>query len=89
MMNTLAQEYVDAWRVRHADVDDVFTVWDERTNARASNKGLRIDYTLCSPDLHRKVAGCQVKLDIPQVRLQHLCGATITHFDQQLTAAAR
>ena len=71
LINSLAEEYVDAWRVQHADVGDVFTVWDERTNARASNKGLRIDYTLCSPDLHKKVADCQVKLDIPQVRLSH------------------
>ena len=74
VMNTLAQELVDAWRVQHAHVADVFTVWDERTNARASNKGLRVDYTLCSPDLHSKVSDCQVKLDIPQVRPQRLWG---------------
>jgi hypothetical protein len=68
MINTLAQEYIDAWRTQHVDVDDVFTVWDERTNARAANKGLRIDYVLCSPGLHSKVTDCQVKLDIPQAR---------------------
>jgi exonuclease III len=70
LINSLAQEYTDAWRAQHADVTDVYTVWDERTNARAANKGLRIDYILCSPALHIKVTNCQVKLDIPQVRFQ-------------------
>ena len=70
MINTLSEEYIDAWRVQHAGQADVFTVWDERTNARASNRGLRIDYTLCSPKLHSKAVDCQVKLDIPQVRVQ-------------------
>lgn len=67
LINSLTQEYTDAWRVQHADVADVFTVWDERKNARTTNQGLRIDYTLCSPELHSKVTDCQVKLDIPQV----------------------
>ena len=34
-----------------ADHEGQFTYWSQRTNARTVNKGLRLDYFLCSHDL--------------------------------------
>ena len=34
----LAQDYTDVWRMQHPHMENAFTVWDERTNARFSNK---------------------------------------------------
>lgn len=68
-MNSLAEDYTDSWRELHPKEANVFTVWDERTNARATNTGLRIDYTLCSRQLHNRVASCEVNLQLPQVRI--------------------
>lgn len=34
---SLLDRYCDAWRQRHPDTDDVFTVWDEYTAARPFN----------------------------------------------------
>lgn len=51
---------VDVWRRLHPGVTDVYTVWDERTSARAFNHGLRIDYVLCSPGLLPHVKACSV-----------------------------
>jgi exonuclease III len=66
VINALAAEYKDVWRELHPDEKNVFTVWDERTNARATNQGLRIDFMLCSRELQGKVANCQVNLQMPQ-----------------------
>uniref|UniRef100_A0A1D2AEL1 DNA-(apurinic or apyrimidinic site) endonuclease n=1 Tax=Auxenochlorella protothecoides TaxID=3075 RepID=A0A1D2AEL1_AUXPR len=52
--------YVDVWRRLHLGVADVYTVWDERTSARAFNRGLRIDYVLCTPGLLPSVVACEV-----------------------------
>lgn len=52
--------YVDVWRRLHPGTSDVYTVWDERTSARAFNHGLRIDYILCTPGLLPSVAACEV-----------------------------
>lgn len=46
-----AGPYVDLWRRLHPAAADVFTCWDERTSARAFNRGLRIDYALATPEL--------------------------------------
>lgn len=52
--------YVDVWRHFHPGVTDVFTVWEERTSARAFNQGLRIDYILCSPGLLPHLRSCEI-----------------------------
>lgn len=38
VMQALLAELIDSWRLQHPDTRDTFTVWDERTNARAFNK---------------------------------------------------
>eukprot|EP01025_Chloroclados_australasicus_P033104 TRINITY_DN33663_c0_g2_i1.p1 TRINITY_DN33663_c0_g2~~TRINITY_DN33663_c0_g2_i1.p1 ORF type:complete len:190 (-),score=25.10 TRINITY_DN33663_c0_g2_i1:204-773(-) len=55
----------DVWRERHPDVTNVYTVWSERTNARAANVGRRIDYVLCTADLAAKCTHCEVDLEQP------------------------
>ncbi|KAF8065610.1 Lrrc47 [Scenedesmus sp. PABB004] len=55
----------DAWRERHPDAADVFSVWDEKKSARAFNVGLRIDYALVSRALLPAVASCEVVGDMP------------------------
>lgn len=55
------------WRLRHPDVGNCFTVWDEKTSARAFNEGVRIDYVLCSKRLidQGQVVSCEVLTNIP------------------------
>lgn len=38
IMRALLRDYTDVWRVQHPDVTDQFTVWDEKTSARAFNQ---------------------------------------------------
>eukprot|EP00892_Ulva_mutabilis_P000637 jgi/Ulvmu1/10574/UM065_0028.1 len=71
VINNIATDLVDVWRQLHPDTADTFTVWNERTNARAYNRGLRIDYTMCSQGLRPHVVDCQVKLDLPQKWSDH------------------
>ena len=57
----------DVWREHHPAVDDCFTVWDERKNARPGNRGVRIDYVFVSSGLCSTVADCSIRYDLPQV----------------------
>ncbi|KAK9819914.1 hypothetical protein WJX72_003899 [[Myrmecia] bisecta] len=59
-MHALLGEYTDVWRHRHPQDTSTYTVWDEKTSARAFNEGLRIDYALCTPGLLAKVVSCEV-----------------------------
>ncbi|GIM03777.1 hypothetical protein Vretimale_8394, partial [Volvox reticuliferus] len=56
----LRTSYIDVWRRLHPDVEGAFTVWEERTSARAFNVGLRIDYVLVSPGLLPYVESCEI-----------------------------
>lgn len=37
-LQALLRDYTDIWRQLHPDVDDAFTVWDEKTSARVFNE---------------------------------------------------
>lgn len=41
---------VDCWRLLNPGVNDMYTWWDYRTNGIATNRGMRIDNLLLSPD---------------------------------------
>ena len=60
----------DIWREQHADESGAYTVWDERTNARAANRGLRIDYILCSEGMAAAAGRCEIEFDMPRVRVE-------------------
>lgn len=66
----LVSGHRDIWREQHPAARDSFTVWDERTNARSSNRGIRIDYVLCNAAMASKAGPCEILYDLPQVRLQ-------------------
>ncbi|PRW56659.1 Exodeoxyribonuclease III [Chlorella sorokiniana] len=56
----LMAAYPDVWRRLHPEKSSTYTVWNEKTSARAFNQGLRIDYVLASPGLLDKVVSCEV-----------------------------
>ncbi len=37
-LQALLRDYTDVWRQLHPDVEDIFTVWDEKTSARVFNE---------------------------------------------------
>jgi exodeoxyribonuclease III len=55
-----AARYVDVWRRLHPDATGVYTVWNEKTSARAFNEGVRMDFALATPGLAARVASCEV-----------------------------
>ena len=52
--------FIDMWRQLHPDGEGVYTVWDEKTSARAFNEGLRIDFILATEKLASKITRCDV-----------------------------
>jgi len=52
--------FVDVYRKIHPDKDSVYTCFDERTNARERNQGVRIDFVLVTKGLTEKVRECAV-----------------------------
>jgi len=45
------QTYIDAFRYLHAGKGGHYTYWSQRAGNRAPNKGLRLDYFICSKSL--------------------------------------
>lgn len=43
--------YIDAFRKLHPTAQGQYTYWSQRVGNRAPNKGLRLDYFICSPSL--------------------------------------
>lgn len=52
--------FVDVFRYLHPNEMSTFTCFDERTNARERNAGVRIDYVLVTKGLLAKVKTCEV-----------------------------
>ncbi len=52
--------FVDVYRQLHPDVSNVYTCFDQKTNARLYNRGVRIDFCLVSQGLAGKVRTCEV-----------------------------
>eukprot|EP01036_Dinobryon_divergens_P030396 gene30396-39636_t len=46
-----SRPFVDAFRYFHPNAKGQFTYWSQRTFARKDNRGLRLDYFVCSGDL--------------------------------------
>lgn len=47
--------FVDVWRKQNPDVRGAYSYWGYRHNARASNKGWRVDYVLAHAALEQHV----------------------------------
>ncbi|KAL4447344.1 hypothetical protein ABPG77_007377 [Micractinium sp. CCAP 211/92] len=59
-LKALTDSYTDVWRRLHPEESSTYTVWSEKTSARAFNQGLRIDYVLCTPGLLGRVVSCEI-----------------------------
>lgn len=46
-------DLIDAFRHRHPEAREVYSYWSTRTRSREVNKGLRLDYFLCSARLFK------------------------------------
>ena len=55
----LAQGWVDLFRATHP-ADKTWTWWSQRGQARALDRGWRIDYILCSPGLAARAEDCWI-----------------------------
>uniref|UniRef100_A0A7S0WNY8 DNA-(apurinic or apyrimidinic site) endonuclease n=1 Tax=Chlamydomonas leiostraca TaxID=1034604 RepID=A0A7S0WNY8_9CHLO len=65
LLHELMASYPDVWRKLHPEDTGCYTVWEERTNARAFNRGCRIDYVCVSPGLLPHVTSCEILTDLP------------------------
>lgn len=56
-----AEGIVDSFRSMHGDVPHQYTWWSYRANARANNKGWRIDYVCLTQALEDRLVGAEIR----------------------------
>lgn len=56
--------FIDTYRYLYPDVADKFSYWSAKTKARPQNKGMRIDYFLCSSEFINNVVESNMLCDI-------------------------
>lgn len=56
----LADGFIDSFRQLHPGLTDQYSWWSYRANARANNKGWRIDYNMASKPLEDRLMGAQI-----------------------------
>jgi exodeoxyribonuclease-3 len=52
--------FVDSFRLHHPETPDRYSWWSYRANARANNKGWRIDYQMLTESLRDKCVGADI-----------------------------
>ncbi|HLU17922.1 MAG TPA: exodeoxyribonuclease III [Edaphocola sp.] len=55
---------IDTFRLLHPDAKDKYSWWSFRANARANNKGWRIDYISVTEDLREQVRSAAILADV-------------------------
>lgn len=60
------RDYIDLFRHFHPDARDVFSNWNMRKEARIHNKGLRIDYAVCSKGFLSQVIDTEIVKMVPK-----------------------
>lgn len=60
MSKLMESGFVDTFRNQHPDALDKYSWWSYRANARANNKGWRIDYHLVTEPLKSKILGAEI-----------------------------
>ncbi|MEZ4686585.1 MAG: exodeoxyribonuclease III, partial [Bacteroidia bacterium] len=63
MGKLLETGWVDTFRHQHPDALDKYSWWSYRANARANNKGWRIDYNLVTEVLKDKIVNTEIWAD--------------------------
>lgn len=66
----LSHGYVDTFRHANGDVPHQYTWWSFRANARANNKGWRIDYVIVNEELKDKVVESKI---VPEAKHSDHC----------------
>ncbi|KXZ53641.1 hypothetical protein GPECTOR_6g558 [Gonium pectorale] len=89
-LRSMAAAYPDVWRRLHPEQEGTYTVWEERTSARAFNVGLRIDYVFVSLGLLPYVESCEVLSanDIPPKWSDHAALLFKLRVRSQVTSSA-
>ena len=64
MTELLNSGFVDTYRYFYPDVENVYSWWSYRFQARAKNTGWRIDYFLASEGLKDRLSGAAIHTDI-------------------------
>ncbi len=64
MTELLESGFIDTFRHKYPDLEDAYSWWSYRFNARARNAGWRIDYFLVSDALEKKIVDAKIHSDI-------------------------
>jgi len=57
-------QFLDSFRIFHADREMAFTCWNTKMNCRSTNYGTRIDYIFISKELDEFISNCDIHPDI-------------------------
>lgn len=64
MTAVLSSGFTDTFRYLYPDLEQVYSWWSYRFQARAKNAGWRIDYFICSERLNDKINDAKIHCDI-------------------------
>lgn len=82
-MDVLFDKYVDLFRHFHPNDEDVFSVWNQKKEARIHNEGLRIDYALCDGGFLSQVSSTDIIKMYPKNWSDHAAVVT-TIYEQPI-----
>lgn len=60
MENFINSGWIDSFRFMNPEKKDAYSWWSYRFNARANNKGWRIDYCMVSDNIKTKIKGAEI-----------------------------
>ena len=64
MTTVLESGFTDTFRYLYPDIEQVYSWWSYRFQARMKNAGWRIDYFICSERLNQKINDAKIHCDI-------------------------
>ena len=64
MTQLLESGFIDSFRYFYPDLENAYTWWSYRFNARANNAGWRIDYFLVSEALAPRLKGAAIRSEV-------------------------